>query len=102
MYQREMSLWAGVPVDGDLGERAEGQGEVLMMENENALVCFQYEGQPVRTVTGEDGEPRFVAADVCAVLELADGRTSVNQLDDDERHSMPVIDSREARGGLVC
>ena len=38
-------------------------------------------------------EPWFVAADVCAVLDLADGRTSIGQLDEDERHSMPVTDS---------
>lgn len=47
----------------------------------------------VRCVLGEDREPLFVAADICRVLELTDGRTSVNQLEEDERHSMPVTDS---------
>lgn len=31
------------------------------------------------------GEPWFVAADVCKVLEIADARQAVERLDDDER-----------------
>ena len=34
----------------------------------NAMELFQYEDHEVRVVQGDDGEPRFVAADVCAVL----------------------------------
>lgn len=62
----------------------------------NDVQVFGYEGKAVRTVLrGGDRawEPWFVAADVCGVLELTDGRTSVNQLDEDERHTMPVTDS---------
>lgn len=33
----------------------------------NALRVFQYEERDVRTVAGSDGEPWFVAADVCGV-----------------------------------
>ena len=47
--------------------------------------------QEVRTVL-IDGEPWFVAKDVCEVLGLKDHRTSVNLLDEDERHTVPVMD----------
>lgn len=46
---------------------------------------FEYNGNQVRTVV-KDGEPWFVAADVCTVLELAgDAGQHVRRLDDDER-----------------
>ena len=58
----------------------------------NELSIFNYGQNEVRTVQ-VDGEPWFVAKDVCAVLELKDHRTSVNLLDEDERHTVPVTDS---------
>ena len=45
---------------------------------------FAATGQRVRTLI-EDGEPRFVAADVCAVLDLANPRSSLALLDADEK-----------------
>ena len=56
------------------------------------LSVFNFNGAEVRTII-KDGEPWWVARDVFAILELADGRTSVERLDEDERHSMPVADS---------
>lgn len=50
----------------------------------SALELFRYESHEVRTVL-VDGEPWFVAADVCAVLEIADPKSSVRLLDDDEK-----------------
>jgi prophage antirepressor-like protein len=38
----------------------------------------------VRTIT-KDGEPWFVAADVCKALDIADTWNAVNRLDDDEK-----------------
>ena len=35
------------------------------------LVPFDFEGRPVRVVTDSQGEPWFVAADVCRVLEIS-------------------------------
>jgi anti-repressor protein len=54
-----------------------------------APVLFEYGEREVRIVE-IDGEPWFVAADVCAVLGIADAASSVRSLDDDERgpHSM--------------
>lgn len=34
------------------------------------LMPFDYEGREVRVVKDDQGEPWFVAADVCAVLQL--------------------------------
>lgn len=53
------------------------------------LIPFDYSGRQVRTVT-VDGEPWFVAADVCAVLGIVETHRAVASLDDDEkdRHSV--------------
>lgn len=50
----------------------------------SALDLFTYEGQQVRTVV-VDGEPWFVAADVCSVLEIGNPTQAMTRLDDDER-----------------
>lgn len=72
--------------------RAEGAGygaispasayrqEALMAD----LIPFDYSGRQVRTVT-RDGEPWFVARDVCAVLEIRNVADAVAALDDDEK-----------------
>ncbi len=51
----------------------------------NEMTVFQNPdfGQ-VRTVT-RDGEPWFVAADVCRALELGNNRQALKRLDDDEK-----------------
>lgn len=54
-----------------------------------ALDVFTYADQPVRTVL-VDGEPWFVANDVCAVVGIAKPRDAVGQLDGDERSSTIV------------
>lgn len=43
----------------------------------------------VRTVT-KDGEPWFVAADVCRALEIADNRSATARLDDDEKDAVSI------------
>ncbi len=47
----------------------------------SALISFSFDGARVRTTI----EGWFVAADVCAVLEISDVRQAVERLDDDER-----------------
>lgn len=49
------------------------------------LIVFDYEGARVRVVTGDDGGPRFVAQDVCAVLGIANSRDALSRLDEDEK-----------------
>lgn len=45
---------------------------------------FSYDGQPVRTVV-TDGQPWFVAKDVCDILELGNVAQAVSRLDEDEK-----------------
>ncbi|MBP2663535.1 MAG: hypothetical protein H6Q71_1483 [Firmicutes bacterium] len=45
---------------------------------------FDYQGKPIRTVTLENGEPGFVAKDICTVLEIGNPTDAVKRLDEDE------------------
>ena len=52
---------------------------------ENQLASFSHETfGSVRTLT-KDGEPWFVASDVCKALEISDVHVSLRRLDDDEK-----------------
>ena len=55
------------------------------MESSNSLQVFSYYDHLVRTIIGHDGEPWFVAKDVCSVLEHSNYRMAVQELDDDEK-----------------
>ncbi len=48
------------------------------------IIPFEFEGASVRVVMTE-GEPRFVLADVCRVLAIANARDAGGRLDDDEK-----------------
>lgn len=66
------------------------------------LIPFAYSGQQVRTVE-VDGEPWFVAADVCAVLGLTNVTEALRGLDEDEFSTTEVVDSagRRQRGYIT-
>ena len=51
---------------------------------------WNFEGQVVRTCTGNDGEPRFVATDICRVLKLSNPSMAISRLDEDEKEPMAV------------
>lgn len=53
-------------------------------QNGLLAIPFEYEGKPVRAIKKDD-EPWFVAADLCAVLELTNSRMAIQALDDDEK-----------------
>lgn len=50
----------------------------------NDIIRFSFESTEVRTVTDDQGEPWFVAADVAAVLGYRETRDMTRILDDDE------------------
>jgi prophage antirepressor-like protein len=56
-----------------------------MNNNESSLTPFAFEGHQVRVITDEQGEPWFVAADVCACLAIRNPSDALNRLDDDEK-----------------
>ncbi|MDG4549879.1 MAG: BRO family protein [Candidatus Contendobacter sp.] len=59
------------------------------MAAQSPIVSFNFVAQSVRVVMRGD-EPWFVAADVCAVLDIAETHRALARLDDDEkgRHTM--------------
>ena len=50
----------------------------------NTMQIFNYGEYPVRTVL-QDGEPWWILADVCRVLDLSNPRAVADRLDEDER-----------------
>lgn len=53
---------------------------------------FDFKGAALRTLTDENGEPWFVAKDVCDVLELSNVGQALARLDDDEKSSITLND----------
>lgn len=56
------------------------------------LSVFNFDSQAVRTLT-RDGDPWFVAADVCEVLTIGNNRDAVARLDDDEKADVGITDT---------
>lgn len=56
---------------------------------QNHLTTFDFEGAPVRTID-RNGEPWFVLADVCRVLEISNSRDAASRLDDDEKQTLDL------------
>jgi prophage antirepressor-like protein len=54
------------------------------MSDKNKIFNFEFTGRAVRVVE-RYGAPWFVAADVCAVLDIVNARDAVARLDDDEK-----------------
>ena len=57
----------------------------------NSLIPFNYNSRQVRTIV-KDGEPWFVAKDVCDILEISNGRDAVSRLDEDEKNTVAITD----------
>lgn len=55
------------------------------MNMKSEITPFCYGEDLVRVVNGEDGEPWFVAKDVCKILSLQNVSDAVKNLDDDEK-----------------
>jgi hypothetical protein len=53
------------------------------------IIPFDYEGSQIRVVT-QNGEPWWVASDVCKVLEHSDVSKAVSRLDEDEKGTTNV------------
>lgn len=51
----------------------------------NNIQRFDFKGAALRTLTDENGEPWFVAKDVCDILELNNVTEALRPLDDDEK-----------------
>ncbi|MHB1631051.1 MAG: BRO-N domain-containing protein [Acidithiobacillus sp.] len=62
------------------------------------IIPFQYEGKAVRVLRGEDGEPWWVAVDVCKVLGIVNARDALTKLDDDEKKTVGITDGLIEQG----
>lgn len=51
----------------------------------NGLTSLDFEGTPVRIISGDDGEPRWVLADVCRACGIDNSRNVAARLDDDQK-----------------
>lgn len=69
------------------------------MEAGKELAVFKFEGtHEVRTVV-QNGEPWFVAKDVCNILELTNPTMALESLDEDERGSLRITEGTSPAGG---
>ena len=59
------------------------------------IVAFNFESSNVRVTMGANGEPMFVAADVCQALTIDNHRNVLARLDDDEKG----VQSMDTPGG---
>jgi len=62
-------------------------------KNEITQFTFPITSQTIRVVIGEDGEPRWVAKDVCDVLTIGNVTDAMLRLDEDEFDTIEVTDS---------
>lgn len=62
----------------------------------NAVTPFLFDGETLVRVVNRDGDPWFVAADVCACLEIKQASHAVESLDDDEKS----VSLRHTPGGM--
>ncbi|ASN67621.1 hypothetical protein 9F7_12 [uncultured Caudovirales phage] len=72
--------------------------EIVMGNNSTNVVPFNFGDQQVRTLLLA-GEPWFVAADVCRVLEVGNTTQAVQALDEDERSMFNI--GRQGNANLV-
>ena len=66
----------------------------------NLPLDFKFDASLVRTVV-KDGEPWFVAKDVCDILELEDPSVTVSRLDDDQQDRANVCTTAGIREMLI-
>ena len=56
------------------------------------IIPFEYESKQIRVIQDENGEPWWVAKDVCQALELRDTGRAIQSLDKDESKTFRVTD----------
>lgn len=69
-----------------------------MIENNNLMIFESPEFGQVRSVL-KDGEPWFVAADVCKILDIRNPRQAASKLDDDEKMTVTTNDGHSGKRG---
>jgi prophage antirepressor-like protein len=68
---------------------------------ELTIIPFSFEAFPVRTIM-RNGEPWFVLADACRVLEITNTGNALARLDDDEKADIRLMDARSGQHRLYA
>lgn len=58
----------------------------------NEIQTFNFNNATLRTLTDENGDPWFVAKDVCDILGLENSRKATAELDPDEKNTVTISD----------
>ena len=90
--QAETGLKAASKVE-PMVKREGGMETSVSVEGSDALQVFESEQFGSVRVVLRDGEPWFVAKDVCACLAIANHRDAVSLLEEDERDGVGITDS---------
>lgn len=69
-----------------------------IMLNINNVTIFNFRSHNVRTIL-KDGEPWFIAKDVCDVLEIANSRDAVSRIPDKDKMTVGLTDSHSGQRG---
>lgn len=56
------------------------------------IQTFNFNASMLRTLTDENGDPWFIAKDVCDILEISNNRDAISQLDSDEKNTVVISD----------
>ena len=65
------------------------------LASSTSLLEYAFDGHPIRVVLDDEGDPLFVAADVCKALGIKNPSDAISRLDDDEKGLV----SNETPGG---
>ena len=63
----------------------------------NNIIPFEYESYDIRVVTDNEGEPWWIASDICTVLELSNPTEAIRGLDDDEKSTLRISEGGPER-----
>jgi len=62
-------------------------------QNQTAVTIYQFDPQtPIRTILDKNGDPWFVALDVCKTLGISNSSNVISRLDDEEKDEVAIAD----------
>lgn len=70
-------------------------GGVLSFEHN--LIPFQFESNPIRVITADNGEAWFIAKEIADVLGYSDAFEMTKKLDDDEKQNLQIAGGLQPR-----
>jgi len=66
-----------------------------------SLVPYAFDDSLVRVRTDHEGNPWFVAKDVCNVLDLGNPSQAVSELEDDEKNTISIADGNRGNPNML-